>query len=335
MRTAAQPRVHVIGTGGSIAGVGDDELDCTEYAENPARFSVYQLLERVPEAREIADLTVEEFSNVGSTSLAGKEWIRLARRINEVFSDPDVAGVLLTHGTATLEETAYFLNLTVKSERPVVITGAMRPPTALGTEADINVLDGVRLAASTEARGKGVLTMLNNEIQAARDVTKTNTYRVETFRPQDFGFLGYVDADHRVVFYRAPTRKHTYQTEFRPEDLGDLPQVEIVYAYAGADGDMVRHFVGRGVEGIVVAGVGGGRPTPGQMRALIEARARGVYVVHSSRLGSGRVVVTRIRKQHGFIAADNLNPQKARILLMLGLTVTRDVARLQEMYTIY
>jgi L-asparaginase len=330
-----RPMVHVIGTGGSIAGVGDDELDYTEYGENPGRFSIEQLLERVPEAREVADLEVEEFSNVGSTSLAGQEWARLARRVNEVLDEDDVAGILITHGTATLEETAYFLNLTVKSDRPVVITGAMRPPTALGTDADINILDGIRLAASPEARGKGVLAMLNGEIHAARDVTKTNTYRLETFRPQDFGYLGYVDADHRVVFYREPIRKHTYQSEFRVEESGDLPSVEIIYAYAGAGGDMVRYLASTGVDGIVVAGVGGGRPTPGQMAALIEARERGVLVVHSSRLGSGRVVVTRVRKQHGFIAADNLNAQKARVLLMLGLAVTRDPARLQEMFDVY
>jgi L-asparaginase len=330
-----RPRVHVIGTGGSIAGVGDDRVDYTEYAENPGRFSIHQLLDRVPEAREIADLTVEEFANVGSTSLAGSEWVRLARRINDVLGDPEVAGVFITHGTATLEETAYFLNLTVKSDRPVVITGAMRPPTALGTDADINILDGISLAASREARGKGVLTVLNNEIQAAREVTKTNTYRLETFRSPEFGFLGYVDADHRVVFYRAPTRRHTHQSEFDVAALGHLPRVDIVYTYAGADGDLVRHLADRGVDGIVVAGVGAGRPTPGQMDALIEARHRGILVAHSSRLGSGRVVVTRMRAQHGFIAADDLNPQKARILLMLGLTVTRDVARLQEMFATY
>ena len=333
--TVRRPMVHVIGTGGSIAGVGDDELDYTEYGENPGRFSVHQLLERVPEAREVADLEVEEFSNVGSTSLAGKEWARLARRVNEVLGEGDAAGILITHGTATLEETAYFLNLAVKSDRPVVITGAMRPPTALGTDADINILDGIRLAASPDARGKGVLARLNGEIHAARDVTKTNTYRLETFRPQDFGYLGYVDADHRVVFYREPTRKHTYQAEFRVEEPGDLPSVEIVYAYAGADGDMVHYLASKGVDGIVVAGVGGGRPTPGQMAALIEARERGVLVVHSSRLGGGRVVVTRLRKQHGFIAADNLNAQKARVLLMLGLSVTRDLVRLQEMFDVY
>jgi L-asparaginase len=335
MTAARRPRVHVIGTGGSIAGVGDDELDYTEYSENPGRFSVWELLDRVPEVREIAEVEVEEFSNVGSTSLAEKAWVRLARRINEVLEDDGVAGVLITHGTATLEETAYFLNLTVKSDRPVVITGAMRPPTALGTDADINILDGVRVAASPDARDKGVLTVLNNEIQAARDVTKANTYRVETFRPPDFGFLGYVDGDHRVVFYRAPTRTHTVRTEFTVEGAGDLPRVDIVYAYAGAGGGMVRHLVQDGADGIVVAGVGAGRPTPGQMEALIEARHRGVVVAHSSRLGSGRVVPTRMRKAQGFIAADNLNPQKARILLMLGLTLTRDVGRLQEMFGTY
>ncbi len=330
------PRVHVIGTGGSIAGMGHSRLDLTEYGETGRKFSIDGLLERLPEANSFAQISAEEFSNVASNSFSSRDWLRLAKHINQLFSQeagPD--GIVITHGTMTLEETAYFLNLTVKSDRPVVLTGAVRPPTALSTDADLNILDAILVAASHASKDKGVLAILNGEIQAAREVTKTNTYRLETFRSPDFGFLGYADADHQVVFYRSPTRKHTRQTEFHVEETDDLPSVAIVYSYAGADGNLIRYLIDAGVEGIVTAGVGSGNPTPSQLEALIEAHEQGVAIVASSRLGSGRVVLTERRKTHGFIAADSLNPQKARILLMLGLALTRDVERLQQMFYEY
>ena len=212
----SQPRkVHIVATGGSISGVGPHRLDYLEYPELGQRLTIEEMLARIPEAANIAQVQGENLIRVGSPAIGPVEWLQLARRINQVFAeDPELAGVVVTHGTATLEETAYFLHLTMKSARPVVVTGAMRPPTAVGTDADLNLLDAIRLAACPEAAGQGVLTVLNNEIQSARDVTKTNTLRVETFTSRELGFLGYVDSEGQVVLYRAVTRPHTVDTLF-------------------------------------------------------------------------------------------------------------------------
>ena len=235
-----RPIVRVIGTGGSIAGVGPDRMDFILYPEIGDHITIQQSLDRVPEIQDFAEVRSEDLVSVGSTAIGAAEWLGLARRINAIFKDEtDVAGVAVTHGTATLEETSYFLHLTVKSQKPVVITGAMRPPTALSTDSDLNLLDAVRTAASPDATGLGVLTVLNNEIQCGRDVTKANTFRVETFRPNELGFLGYADSDGKVVFYRAPLRRHTVDTPFMVDDMTGLPRVDIVYAYAGADGLLV------------------------------------------------------------------------------------------------
>ena len=235
-----QPTVRVIGTGGSIAGVGPDRMDFILYPEIGDHITIQQSLDRVPEIQDIAEVRSEDLVSVGSTAIGAAEWLALARRINQIFRDEtDVAGVAITHGTATLEETSYFLHLTVKSTRPVVITGAMRPPTALSTDSDLNLLDAVRTAACPEAVGLGVLTVLNNEIQCGRDVTKASTFRVETFRPNELGFLGYADSDGKVVFYRAPLRRHTVDTPFMVDDMTTLPRIDIVYSYAGADGLLV------------------------------------------------------------------------------------------------
>ena len=190
---AAKPRVHVLGTGGSISGIGPHRLDYTLYPDVGKKLTVQQMLERIPEARELAELSGEDMLQVGSPSIGPKEWLQLADRIHAVFASGDaVKGIVITHGTATLEETAYFLHLTVKSDRPVVLTGAMRPPSALGSDAELNLLDAIRLATAPEATGRGVLTLLNNEIQSARDVTKSNTSTADTFRSPDLGMLGYV-----------------------------------------------------------------------------------------------------------------------------------------------
>ena len=249
--------------------------------------------------------------------------------------NPELAGIAMTHGSALVEETAYFLNLTVKSERPVVLTAALRPSSGLSTDGDVNLLDAIRVAASPEARGKGTLTVLNSEIQAARDVTKSNTYRLEAFHPRELGYLGYADSDGQVVFYRAPTRRHTLRSEFDVSSVERLPRVDIVYVYGGADGAMVEAMVERGVDGLVMATMGGGAMPPAMRQAVAEAVRRGVAVVLSSRVGNGRVVPTEGKRREGVVVGDNLTPQKARILLMLGLTVTRDQGRLQEMFDTY
>ena len=308
-------------------------MDYILYPELGNRLTIEESIARIPEVKEIADVEAEDLVSVGSTAIGPPEWLMLARRIHEISrEDEDVAGVVVTHGTATLEETAYFLHLTVKSSRPVVVTGAMRPPTSLGTDADVNLLDAIRVASSTDAAHMGVLTVLNNEIQSAREVTKANTFRLETFRPNELGFLGYADSDGTVVFYRAPTRKHTTATPFDIAELKALPRVDIVYAYAGADGllvDAVRH---NGSDGLVMVGFGSGSFPSAVLDAGARAAADGVAVVLASRATAGRVVMTPRKEELGLIVCDDLLPQKARILLMLALTVTKARKEIQGMF---
>ena len=326
-----RPRVHILGTGGSISGIGPHRLDYTLYPDSGKKLTVAQMLERIPEARELAELSGEDVLQVGSPSIGPKEWLQLAERIHGLKAD----GVVITHGTATLEETAYFLHLTVKSERPVVITGAMRPPTAVGTDADLNLLDAIRLAAHPEATGRGVLTILNNEIQSARDVTKSNAFRVDTFHSRDFGVLGYVDSDARVLFYRDVTRPHTTETPFDVRAKKDLPRVDIVHAYAGADGVLVDALTERRPDGMVLVGFGGGSYPGAFLEAGKRAVKAGIPVVLATRSWNGRVVITPKFEAGGFIVCDDLMPQKARILLMLALTVTREREVIQQMFYEY
>ena len=331
-----QPTVRVIGTGGSIAGVGPDRIDFILYPEIGDHITIQQSLDRVPEIQDIAEVRSEDLVSVGSTALGAAEWLALARRINQIFRDEtDVAGVAITHGTATLEETSYFLHLTVKSTRPVVITGAMRPPTALSTDSDLNLLDAVRTAACPEAVGLGVLTVLNNEIQCGRDVTKASTFRVETFRPNELGFLGYADSDGKVVFYRAPLRRHTVDTPFMVDDMTTLPRIDIVYSYAGADGLLVDAVRNNRSDGLILAGFGGGTFPPAVIDAAVKLVENGIPVVLATRSTAGRVVITPKKEEQGFIVSDNLLPQKARVLLMLGLTVTQDRHELQQFFYHY
>ena len=334
--TNDKPIVRVIGTGGSIAGVGPDRMDFILYPEIGDHITIQQSLDRVPEIQDFAEVRSEDLVSVGSTAIGAAEWLGLARRINAIFKDEtDVAGVAVTHGTATLEETSYFLHLTVKSQKPVVITGAMRPPTALSTDSDLNLLDAVRTAASPDAAGLGVLTVLNNEIQCGRDVTKANTFRVETFRPNELGFLGYADSDGKVVFYRAPLRRHTVDTPFMVDDMTGLPRVDIVYAYAGADGLLVNAVRNNRSDGLVLAGFGGGTFPPAVIEAAVKWVDDGIPLVLATRSTAGRGVTTPKKEEQGFLVSDNLLPQKARILLMLGLTVTKDRHELQQMFYDY
>lgn len=329
-------RVRIIATGGTIAGVGPHRLDYTQYSELGKKLTIQESLARIPEVDEVAEVHGEDLTSVGSTSIGPPEWLSIAQRINGIFrEDPQTTGVVVTHGTATLEETAYFLHLTVKSPKPVVVTGAMRPPTSLGTDADVNLLDAVRIAACPEAADKGVLTVLNNEIQSARDVTKANTLRVETFRPNELGFLGYADSDGQVVFYRAPTRKHTMATPFDVDTLQSLPRVDIVYAYGGADGLLVDAVRQNRSDGLVLVGFGSGSFPPAVQDAGAQAVLEGIPVVLASRATSGRVVMTPQKADAGFIVSDDLLPQKARVLLMLALTVTSDRQQIQQMFHQY
>jgi L-asparaginase len=332
----ARPKVSIIATGGSIAGIGPHRLDYLLYSESGRRMTVADMLARVPEVQDIADVEGEDLTSVGSTSIGPQEWLQLAQRINQLWrEDAALSGVVVTHGTATLEETAYFLHLTVKSTKPVVVTGAMRPPTAVSTDADLNLLDAIRIAACPQAAGRGVLTVLNNEIQSAREVTKTNTLRVETFHSPHVGLLGYADSDGQVVFYRHVVRKHTTATPFDVAGLQTLPRVDIVYAYGGADGLLIDAVREHGSAGVVLAGFGSGTFPPAFLESGVRAVNDGLPVVLASRSSSGRTVMTPKKAEAGFIVADDLLPQKARVLLMLALTRTHDRNAIQDLFYTY
>ena len=332
---AAKPRISIVATGGSIAGVGPDRLDYILYPELGEHITIEQSLKRIPESALLAHVESEDLISVGSTAIGPEEWLKLTKRINSLLADDEIDGVVVTHGTATLEETAYFLHLTIKSEKPVVVTGAMRPPTALGTDADLNLLDAIRVAASPISSGKGVLTILNNEIQCARDVVKTNTFRVETFKPNELGFLGYADSDGEVAFYRAPLRRHTTNSEFQVDEVNTLPRVDVVYCYAGSDELLINAVRDNHSDGLVLAGFGGGSFPPKAIEAAAQAVAEGMPVVLASRSIAGRVVMTPQKEEQQFIVSDNLQPQKARILLTLALTATKDRKAIQRMFGEY
>ena len=329
----ARSRVKIIATGGSIAGVGPHRLDYLLYSESGQRLTIEQMLARVPEVEEIAEVRGENLTSVGSTSIGPQEWLQITQRINQLFhEEPELSGIVVTHGTATLEETAYFLHLTVKSAKPVVVTGSMRPPTAVSTDADLNLLDAIRIAVCPDAGGRGVLTVLNNEIHSARDVTKSNTLRLETFQSHHLGLLGYADSDGQVLFYRSVTRQHTMSTPFNVASLSRLPRVDIVYAYGGADGLLVNAVRQQGSAGLVVAGFGSGTFPPVFLDAARRLAADGIPVVLASRSSSGRTIMTPKKAEAGFIVADDLHPQKARILLMLALTKGHERQAIQEMF---
>jgi L-asparaginase len=330
------PLVHVIGTGGSISCIGESRTDFIDYNYADRHYTIAEMLARLPELADLATLRSEQFANAYGGEVSPSQWADLARRINRVFREaPETSGIAVTHGTSTLEETAYFLNLTVKSSKPVVVTGAMRPMTALSNDAEINLLDCVRVAASPDAVKRGVLVVLNNQIHAAREVTKSSTSRLDTFKSPDLGYLGYADSDGKVVFYRDPTKRHTADTEFDVDESAGLPRVDIAHAYSGADGTIVEALANAGCAGLIAAGLGsGGGPRP-FLDALSHVARSGIPVVLTSQAGSGRVMARKAYTQRGFILADNLTPRKARILLMLALTRTRDAAELQRMMETY
>ena len=334
---AAKPRVWVLSTGGTISGRGSSPTDLTNYRAGSLLGE--QLVAGVPEIAQIADVKVEQIVNVASPDITIANWLTLAKRINAIFtSDPSTAGVVITHGTSTLEETAYFLNLTVRHDRPVVLVGSMRPATAISADGPLNLLNGVRTAIAPDSRGKGALVVLNDEINAARDVTKTNTYRVETFRAPELGLLGYIDGD-QVSFYRASTKRHTAGSEFEIGGVTALPRVEILYSYAEAGTIALEALVASGVKGIVFAGTGSGTLSTLELEAVkkiaaLPESARPV-LVRSSRVGNGRVIADEAYDALGTVPADTLNPQKARVLLMLALTKTRDVKTIARMFREY
>ena len=332
-----KPAVWVLSTGGTIAGQGSSTTDLSNY--KPGSILGEQLVKAVPQIAEIADVRVEQVVNVPSHDLTLDNWLTLAKRIHRIIADdPSVAGFVITHGTNTLEETAYFLNLTVKSDKPVVLVGSMRPATAISADGPLNLLNAVKTAMAPEAKGKGALIVMNDEINGARDTTKTNTLRVETFKSPELGLLGYVDED-RASFYRAPTRRHTLNTEFDVATLTQFPKVSILYSYVEPDASLIQASVKNGARGIVLAGSGNGALSNFEEAVLKEVMALPAasrpVIVRSSRVGNGRVTPTAEYDAMGIIPSDTLNPQKARILLMLALTKTSDPKEIRRMFAEY
>ena len=333
--TAPLPRIVVIGTGGTISSLGASSLDVLDYPDFGQKLGCEALLQRFPETRLVADPVPVTFREVGSTEIGPREWVDLRALIHRIArEDPAAAGFVIPHGTATLEETGFFLNLTLAVAQPVVLVGAQRPASALGSDAGMNLVNALRVAGSPEARGKGVLAVLNDEIHAARDVVKTSTYRLQTFRSLDYAALGHVDGDG-AHFFRSPSRKHMPDTSFAALDLDALPRVDIVYSYAGADGALVEAAVAAGARGIVSAGFAPGSPIPQQRTAFERAVKSGVIIVQCSRAASGRVAPRRRLRESGIVAGEDQSPQKARILLMLMLTTTSDVGAIQSAFQTY
>jgi L-asparaginase type II len=327
-------RVMILATGGTIAGVGATATTTVGYTA--AKVGIEALLASVPELQQVAHVKGEQILQIASENMTNAAWLTLAKRVNALLNQDDVDGIVITHGTDTLEETAYFLNLVVKSRKPVVLVGSMRPSTAMSADGSFNLYNAVILAASPDAIGKGVLVCLNDQINAARDVTKTNTTALDTFRAPELGFLGYLQSN-RAYFYRLPARKHTVDAEFDIAKLDSLPRVDIVYGYADASPIPVEALVAAGAKGIIHAGVGDGSLHQAVKPALMAARQHGVIIVRGSRVGSG--IVARNGEanddQLDFVVADTLNPQKARILLMLALTRTTDSKEIQRMFYTY
>jgi L-asparaginase len=334
---APKPRVYVLSTGGTIAGQGASSTDLSNY--KPGSILGEQLVKAVPQIAEIADVRVEQIVNIPSHDITIANWLTLAKRIQAIIaSDAAAAGFVITHGTNTLEETAYFLNLTIKSDKPVVLVGSMRPATAISADGPLNLLNAVKTAMSPDARGKGTLIVMNDEILGARDTTKTNTLRVETFKSPELGLLGYVDED-KVAFYRASTKRHTANSEFDIASLSQLPKVAVAYSYVEPEPAMIRALVAAGVKGIVFAGTGNGALSTLERDAIAEVNKMPLssrpVLVRSSRVGNGRVTATAQFEELGVLPADTLNPQKARILLMLALTRTSDAKEIRRMFSEY
>ena len=315
------PVVRVIATGGTIASrPGDDQLTGSA------------LIEAVPQLAGVAQVEVEEFSRIGSSGMTPDHWLLLAKRINELLDDePDISGIVVTHGTDTMEETAYFLHLTIKDLRPVVLTGSMRSATAISADGPANLLTAVRVAADTNAGGRGVLVVLNDEVHSARDVRKTDNNRIDTFVSTEWGALGVVDSDG-VTFRRSSETLHTVQALLSVAGVEALPAVPIVADFAGNDAMVLRSWAKQGVAGIVVQAFGGGRTSPEMRRAISEIASEGIPVVLASRVPEGRVIGSGQQAQSGVVAGGDLPPHKARVLLMLALLHSRDGTEIQAIF---
>lgn len=330
---AQLPRVLILATGGTIAGAGNS-ADRAGY--KAGALPIDDLLNAVPQIHKVAKVSGEQIASVGSQDISIDVWLTLNKRINEVFEKNEADAIVITHGTDTKEETSYFLNLTVRYNKPVILTGSMRPATAISADGPKNLYDAVTVAASPLSKGRGVLVVFNEGIYDGRDVVKISTTKVNAFISPNLGPLGQV-YDGKVTYYMSSMRKSTSQTPFDVRSLTKLPKVGIVYMYADADETAINAFVAAKYDAIVIAGVGNGNFNKAYMAAVEKAVKAGVVVCRATRASSGRVVLEDEidDEKLGTIVSDDLNPAKARVLLMLGLTQTKDKKQLQQYFFEY
>lgn len=328
----AKSRIAILGTGGTIAGFIDSTIATTGYTAGAIDIDV--LIKAVPQIRDLADISWEQIANIDSSNMCDEIWLRLAKKIAKLFAE-GIDGVVITHGTDTMEETAYFLNLTIKSDKPVVLVGAMRPSTAISADGPKNLYNAVALVANKEAKNKGVMVAINDKILSARGVVKTHSLNVDAFSSPDFGDLGYI-VDGKVFFYNNVTKAHTKNAPFDVSKLTSLPKVDILYSYSNdGSGVAAKALFEHGTKGIVVAGSGAGSIHKNQKDVLKELLKKGLKVVVSSRVVAGCVAASDSDEKLGFISAEDLNPQKARVLLILALTKTSDPKKIQEYFLKY
>ena len=327
------PNVVVLATGGTIAGAAATDVQA---GYTSGQVGVEQLLAAVPQAKKLATMRGEQISNIGSQDMNDEVWLKLARRVNELAAMSDVDGIVITHGTDTIEETGYFLNLVVKSKKPVVLTASMRPSTALSADGPLNFFNAVAVAANKNAAGRGVLVVVNDWIHGASSLTKASTTAVQTFLSPLRGLIGTVNYGE-CEFYRGPVGRNTMDSEFSLDGVTALPRVDIVMAHANMDGVLIDAAVAAGAKGVVIAGVGNGNMTKAGLDALAAQAKKGIVCVRSTRVATGRVGrnVEVDDDKLALVASDDLNPQKARVLLRLALLKPRSLGDIQRLLQEY
>ncbi|RKV29533.1 L-asparaginase 2 [Helicobacter pylori] len=325
------PTIVLLATGGTIAGSGAGK-SLGRYKSG--ELGIIELLKAIPSLNKIARIQGEQVSNIGSQDMNEEVWFKLAKRAQELLDDSRIQGVVITHGTDTLEESAYFLNLVLRSTKPVVLVGAMRNASSLSADGALNLYNALSVAINEKSANKGVLVVMDDTIFSAREVVKTHTTHTSTFKALNSGTIGSVYYG-KVRYYMQPLRKHTIESEFSLSQLKTpLPKVDIIYTHAGMTPDLFQASLNSHAKGVVIAGVGNGNVSVGFLKAMQEASQMGVVIVRSSRVGSGEVTSGEI-DDRAFITSDNLNPQKARVLLQLALTKTNNKEKIQEMFEEY
>lgn len=329
----AKPHVVVLATGGTIAGAGASAANSATYAA--AKVPVDKLLAGLPELSNVAKVSGEQVFQIASESFTNEHLLKLGQRVSALSKQADVDGIVITHGTDTLEETAYFLNLTVRTNKPIVVVGSMRPGTALSADGALNLYDAVSVAASKDAAGKGVLVTMNDEIQSGRDVHKHINIKTEAFKSQ-WGPLGMV-VEGKNYWFRAPVKRHTTQSEFNIDDIKTLPAVDIVYGYGNMNTTGIEAYGKAGVKALIHAGTGNGSVAAQAVESLKALRSQGVQIVRSARVPDGFVLrnAEQPDDKYDWVVAHDLRPQKARILAMVALTKTQDSKELQRIFWEY